>query len=96
VLAGVAAAIAGAAVVLWPKFPLIGVMFVSQVVNGVLLPFSLIFVLLLINRRSLMGESVNGPIFNVVAWLTVAVMIGLTLMLVANSFGVSIGGTAAG
>lgn len=87
---------AGAAVVLWPKFPLIGVMFVSQVVNGVLLPFSLIFVLLLINRRSLMGESVNGPIFNVVAWLTVAVMIGLTLMLVANSFGVSIGPTATG
>jgi NRAMP (natural resistance-associated macrophage protein)-like metal ion transporter len=85
---------AGAAVVLWPEFPLIGVMFISQVVNGILLPFSLIFVLLLINRRSLMGDFVNGPVFNVIAWVTVAVMIGLTLMLVANSFGVSFGTTA--
>jgi len=79
---------AGAAVVLWPKFPLIGVMFVSQVVNGVLLPFTLVFVLVLINRKSLMGESVNGPVFNAVAWITVVVMTGLTLVLVWNTLGI--------
>jgi Mn2+/Fe2+ NRAMP family transporter len=82
---------AGAAVVLWPRFPLIGVMFVSQIINGMLLPFSMIFVLLLINRKSLMGDSVNGPVFNVIAWVTVVVMIGLTLLLVANSLGLQIG-----
>jgi NRAMP (natural resistance-associated macrophage protein)-like metal ion transporter len=82
---------AGAAVVLWPKFPLIGVMFVSQVVNGVLLPFTLVFVLVLINRKSLMGDAVNGPIFNTVAWITVVVMTGLTLLLVANSLGLGFG-----
>jgi Mn2+/Fe2+ NRAMP family transporter len=83
--------VAGAAVVLWPKFPLIQVMFVSQVVNGVLLPFSLIFVLVLINRKSLMGDSVNGPVFNWIAWITVVSMIALTLVLVANSFGLGLG-----
>ena len=76
---------AGAAVVLLPGFPLIGVMFVSQVVNGVLLPFTLIFVLVLINRKSLMGDAVNGPAFNVVAWVTVVVMIALTAVLVVNT-----------
>jgi NRAMP (natural resistance-associated macrophage protein)-like metal ion transporter len=81
----------GAAVVLLPNFPLITVMFVSQVVNGILLPFVLIFMLVLINRKKLMGDAVNGPIFNVIAWATVIGMIVLTLMLVATSFGVRIG-----
>jgi NRAMP (natural resistance-associated macrophage protein)-like metal ion transporter len=81
----------GAAVVLLPRFPLIHVMFLSQVANGVALPFVLIFMLLLINRRQLMGDSVNGPVFNTIAWVTTAVMIALTLLLVANQFGVRIG-----
>lgn len=81
----------GAAVVLLPEFPLIQVMFLSQVANGVALPFVLIFMLLLVNRKSLMGESVNGPFFNAVAWATAVVMILLTLLLVAGSFGLRIG-----
>jgi len=81
----------GAAVVLVPDFPLITVMFVSQVVNGILLPFVLVFMLILINRRALMGDSINSPAFNVIAWITVIVMILLTLLLVANSFGLKIG-----
>jgi Mn2+/Fe2+ NRAMP family transporter len=81
----------GAGVVLLPNFPLITVMFVSQVVNGILLPFVLIFMLVLINRTRLMGDAVNGPVFNVIAWVTVIVMIGLTLLLVATSLGVRIG-----
>jgi len=83
----------GAAVVLLPGFPLIQTMFVSQVANGIALPFVLVFMLLLINRRKLMGDSVNGPFFNAVAWGTTVIMIGLTLMLLATSFGVRIGGS---
>ncbi len=48
----------------------------SQVVNGVVLPFVLIFMLLLINKKELMGEYVNTRLFNVVAWLTTVIMIG--------------------
>jgi len=81
----------GAAVVLLPRFPLIRVMFLSQVANGVALPFVLVFMLLLVNRRSLMGDAVNGRFFNAVAWVTTAVMIVLTLLLLANGFGLRIG-----
>jgi NRAMP (natural resistance-associated macrophage protein)-like metal ion transporter len=78
----------GAGVVLWPRFPLITTMFVSQVVNGILLPFVLVFVLLLINRKSLMGDQVNGPAFNIIAWATSVIMILLTIALVADTLGV--------
>lgn len=81
----------GAAVVLLPGFPLIKVMFLSQVANGIALPFVLVFMLLLVNRKSLMGDAVNGPVFNAVAWVTTVVMIALTLLLVANSLGLRIG-----
>jgi Mn2+/Fe2+ NRAMP family transporter len=54
-------------------------MVLSQVVNGVVLPFVLIFMLLLTNDRELMGEHVNSRAFNVIAWATVVLMIGLTL-----------------
>jgi Mn2+/Fe2+ NRAMP family transporter len=41
--------------------------------------------LLLVNDRRLMGEAVNGPVFNAVAWITVAVMIALTLLLTLDT-----------
>jgi Mn2+/Fe2+ NRAMP family transporter len=75
----------GAGIILLPDLPLIGIMYVSQVVNGVVLPLVLVFILLLVNDRRLMREHVNGPIFNLVAWLTVAVMIGLTGVLLVTS-----------
>jgi NRAMP (natural resistance-associated macrophage protein)-like metal ion transporter len=81
----------GAGVVLLPGFPLIQTMFVSQVANGIALPFVLIFMLLLVNRAKLMGNAVNGPFFNLVAWTTAVVMIGLTALLVAGGFGLTIG-----
>jgi len=71
--------IAGGAVVLIPGLPLVKIAVLSQVVNGVVLPFVLIFMLLLINKKDLMGEYVNTRLFNAVAWLTTVVMIGLTL-----------------
>lgn len=76
----------GALVVLWPGLPLVPIMLVSQIVNGMLLPFILIFMLVLINKRKLMGEWVNGPWFNAVAWGLTVVMILLTVYLVGASF----------
>jgi Mn2+/Fe2+ NRAMP family transporter len=74
--------VAGALVVLIPNFPLIKVILFSQVLNGILLPFILIFMLMLINKHDLMGEHVNTKMFNLVAWTTVVVMNVLTLVLV--------------
>jgi Mn2+/Fe2+ NRAMP family transporter len=71
--------VAGAGVLLIPNVPLATIMVLSQVINGVVLPFVLIFVLLLINDRELMGDHVNSRFFNIVAWVTVVVMIGLTI-----------------
>ena len=72
----------GALVVLVPRLPLVRIMLVSQVVNGVLLPFILVFMLLLINDRKLMGDYRNGRWFNLVAWTTTVIMIALTAWLV--------------
>jgi NRAMP (natural resistance-associated macrophage protein)-like metal ion transporter len=71
--------VAGGAVVLIPGLPLVKIAVLSQVVNGVVLPFVLIFMLLLINKKDLMGEYVNTRLFNWVAWATTVVMIGLTI-----------------
>jgi Mn2+/Fe2+ NRAMP family transporter len=71
--------VVGAGVLLVPRFPLAHIMVLSQVVNGIVLPFVLIFMLLLINDRELMGTYVNSRAFNAVAWVTVTVMIALTL-----------------
>jgi NRAMP (natural resistance-associated macrophage protein)-like metal ion transporter len=70
--------VAGGAIVLIPGLPLVKIAVFSQVVNGVVLPFVLIFMLLLINKKELMGEYVNKPLFNAVAWATTVIMIGLT------------------
>jgi Mn2+/Fe2+ NRAMP family transporter len=75
----------GALVIMIPNAPLIAIMLISQVVNGALLPFVLIFMLVLINKKELMGEYVNSKAFNVIAWLTVGIMIVLTLTLVVQT-----------
>jgi NRAMP (natural resistance-associated macrophage protein)-like metal ion transporter len=75
----------GAGLILYPDLPLIRIMYVSQVVNGMVLPFVLIFMLLLINDRKLMMGHTNGPLFNVIAWTTSVVMIGFTLLLLFQS-----------
>jgi Mn2+/Fe2+ NRAMP family transporter len=76
---------AGAGVVLMPRFPIVKMILLSQVLNGVLLPVVLIFMILLINKRGLMQEWVNSKKYNVIAWATVVVMTGLTLALVGTS-----------
>jgi Mn2+/Fe2+ NRAMP family transporter len=72
----------GAAVILLPGAPLQRILILSQVGNGVWLPIVLIFILLLVNRRDLMGDQVNTRTFNGVAWVTTFAMIILTLVLV--------------
>src|SRR6266849_5774000 len=74
--------VAGGAVVLIPGLPLIKIAVFSQVVNGAVLPFVLIFMLLLINKKELMGEFVNKRTFNIIAWATTVIMIGLTVLYV--------------
>ena len=77
--------VTGAGVLLIPNFPLVHIMVLSQVVNGVVLPFVLIFMLLLTNDRELMGAHVNSRLFNVIAWTTVVSMIVLTLAMLIVS-----------
>ena len=75
----------GAAVVLVPGFPLVRMILFSQVINGVLLPIVLIFMILLANNRRIMMEWVNSRFYNLAAWITVVVMIGLSLALAGIS-----------
>jgi NRAMP (natural resistance-associated macrophage protein)-like metal ion transporter len=77
----------GAAVILLPDLPLVKISILSQVVNGMVLPVVLIFMLLLINKKYLMGEYVNSRIFNLIAWATVVVMIVLTIALLSQPSG---------
>jgi NRAMP (natural resistance-associated macrophage protein)-like metal ion transporter len=77
--------VVGAAFIMLPGAPLISIMLLSQVLNGMLLPFVLVFMLLLINNNKLMGKHVNGPVFNYLAWGTTIAMTLLTIVLVITS-----------
>ena len=73
--------VVGAGIILIPKAPLWKILIYSQVGNGIWLPIVLIFILLLINRRDLMGEFTNSWGFNLIAWGSSIIMIILTLIL---------------
>jgi NRAMP (natural resistance-associated macrophage protein)-like metal ion transporter len=76
---------AGAAIVLIPNFPLVKFSILSQVLNGVLLPLVLVFMLKLINKHDLMGKYTNTRWFNAIAWTTVVIVTSLSLILVWNT-----------
>ncbi|MDA8168282.1 MAG: Nramp family divalent metal transporter [Nitrospiraceae bacterium] len=76
----------GALIVLFPKAPLIPIMWISQVINGVMLPFVLIFMLALINKPAIMGEYTNSRTFNWVSWATTGIMVALTGAFVVTLF----------
>jgi NRAMP (natural resistance-associated macrophage protein)-like metal ion transporter len=78
----------GAGVVLWPGLPLIPIMFISQVINGVVLPVILVFILILVNNRKIMGSYTNGTGSNILAWLTVVILVGLSVTLLALMLGI--------
>lgn len=75
----------GAGMILLPGIPLISIMFYSQVINGTLLPFVLIAMLLLINDRRIMGRYTNGPVMNTIAWLTVFILIFISGAMIVSS-----------
>jgi Mn2+/Fe2+ NRAMP family transporter len=75
----------GAVTVLMPGFPLVKMILFSQVINGVLLPIVLIFMIMLANNQRLMQDWVNSRFYNLAAWVTVVVMIGLSLALAGIS-----------
>ena len=78
--------VGSAGMILLPGAPLLRIILVSQILNGVLLPVILVFMLLLVNRESLMGRFTNGRAYDAVAWATVVGLIVLTGMLVVTSF----------
>ncbi len=76
----------GAGAILLPGAPLIKIMFVSQTINGILLPVVLIIMLKLVNDKSIMGENVNSRRMNIITWTTVYILIALTVLLVVTQF----------
>src|ERR1700723_3853985 len=84
--------VAGGAVLLIPGLPLVKIAVLSQVVNGIVLPFVLIFMLLLINKKELMGEYVNSHLFNAIAWGTTILVAGLSIALALAYIGGKAGG----
>ncbi len=76
----------GAGVILLPDIPLMKIMFFSQTVNGILLPIVLLIMLRLVNDRELMGEYVNTRRMNIITGAVIALLIGITVMLVASGF----------
>lgn len=75
----------GAGVIMFPNINLIMVMLLSQAANSVFLPFVLVFMLLLINDKRLMGEYKNSRFFNIVSWTTVIITVALTLGLTVTT-----------
>lgn len=76
----------GALVVLLPRFPMVKMAVLSQVLNGVLLPFVLIFMLLLVNKRDLMGKFTNSRNYNIIAWAGTVLIIALTVTMLFTSW----------
>ena len=78
--------IIGAAIILLPNVKLVPIMLISQVANGILLPFVLVFMLLLVNNKRLMGKYTNSRIYNVLTIVVITAMIGLSTALLLTSF----------
>jgi len=78
--------IIGAAIILLPGVKLIPIMLISQATNGILLPFVLIFMLLLVNNKRLMGEYTNSRVYNILAVFVIVGMIGLSIALIFTGF----------
>ena len=74
----------GAAIAVIPELPLIRVLLVTQVINGLLLPVILFAILRLVNNRELMGSHVNGRLYNIGAWLTAVSVSLLSVLLIIS------------
>jgi NRAMP (natural resistance-associated macrophage protein)-like metal ion transporter len=76
----------GAGFVLIPGLPLLQLILFAQLLQGVLLPAELVLMLIIINRKSVMGEHTNGPLANTIAWTTAIVIGLLSLLYVMGQF----------
>lgn len=77
----------GALFVLIPGLPLISVIFLSQVLNGLLLPFILVFVMLLARNHHVMGDLVSGRWLMAIGWSVTLILIAMSVVLVVVSVG---------
>ena len=77
--------VVSALVILIPGAPLVFLMILASVVNGILLPFVLIYALSLVNNAKIMGEYVNPKSYNYISWGTIVVIICLTVFFVVTS-----------
>ncbi|UOO38128.1 Nramp family divalent metal transporter [Oscillospiraceae bacterium CM] len=75
-----------AGMILIPNAPLIQISLWSQRINGIMLPIVLICMVLIINKKEVMGPYVNKPLTNLIAWATIVILIGLTASLVVTMF----------
>ena len=75
----------GAAIAVIPNLPLIRVLLVTQVINGLLLPVILFAILRLVNDRDLMGAQVNRPAYNIGAWATAIIVTALSLVFIVTT-----------
>jgi Mn2+/Fe2+ NRAMP family transporter len=76
----------GALIIMIPNAPLLSILYVSQIINGILLPVVLVFMLLIVNDKQVMGKHVNSRIYNYVTWATTIIMIGLSVGLIVTTF----------
>jgi NRAMP (natural resistance-associated macrophage protein)-like metal ion transporter len=76
----------GAVIILLPGVPLFPIMYISQVINGVVLPLILVFMLILINDKKVMGTYTNGPAYNIISWITVIILVGMAIAFLVSLF----------
>jgi NRAMP (natural resistance-associated macrophage protein)-like metal ion transporter len=75
-----------AIIILIPNAPLIKISLWSQVINGMLLPVVLVCMILIVNNKKIMGKYVNKPLNNAIGWSAVAILTGLSIMLILMPF----------
>jgi Mn2+/Fe2+ NRAMP family transporter len=75
----------GALVVLIPKISLVFIMLLAQEINGFLLPVVLVFMIILVNSKRIMGQYVNSRAYNVIAVSTTIALVALTVILLVTS-----------
>ncbi len=78
--------ILSAGIILIPNAPLIGISLWSQVINAVLLPVVLVSMMLLVNKKKLMGVYTNKPIVNIIGWITVVILVAMSFMMIVAPF----------
>ncbi|MGC9150438.1 MAG: Nramp family divalent metal transporter [Microbacter sp.] len=76
----------GMIIILMPNAPLIAISLWTQVINAVLLPVVLVSMILLVNKKKLMGEYTNKPVVNYIGWFTVVILVAMSLSLLVTPF----------